>query len=351
MRSLSLQKRLAIIFAVGLALSILGMDFLVTEETTRGLQEEQETNDDIDTTAPEAVEAADNAEKVGKTDVMNVSNDLEVHENKIVFVDGSEEDRKKPIMHTFYEAIPSGCCGMTKEGHENLVDAWKRSWEDRGWETVILTEEDARKHPDFDMLEKKLLRLRVNAYNRRCYWRWLAMASAGGGWMSDYDVFPLTLNSELGLELEKDDTFKTYALHVPCLIHASAKEWNRILDLMIDLLPERNRGQNISDMYSLLNLDIEKGRSGMKWAHDVSPRIIYKRNKEGHQWINCEDGWRYLAVHLSHQECALSIKEDRYPEIDSFPSNGRAAVERRSEAGLRLMSDYKDKCMDNDSSQ
>lgn len=350
MRSLGLQKRVAIIFAVGMALTILGMDFLVTEETTRGLQEDQENNDTIDAKDSEAMEEADDVEKGGETDVINLSNDLEVHENENENVDGSREGRKKPIMHTFYEAIPSGCCGMTKEGHENLVDAWKRSWEERGWETVILTEEDARKHPDFDMLEKKLLRLRVNAYNRRCYWRWLAMASAGGGWMSDYDVFPLTLNSELGLELEKDDTFKTYANHVPCLIHASAQEWDRILHLMIDLLPERNHGQNISDMYSLLNLDIAKGRSGMKWVNDVSPRFIYKRNKEGHQWINCKDGWRNLAVHLSHHECALSIKEDRYPEIDSFPSSVRSAIERRSEAGLRLMSDYKDKCMDNDSS-
>lgn len=50
---------------------------------------------------------------------------------------------------------------------------------------------------------------------------------------------------------------------------------------MIDLLPEQNRGQDTSDMYSLLNLDIEKGRSGMKWAKDVFQILIYKRNKEG----------------------------------------------------------------------
>jgi len=120
---------------------------------------------------------------------------------------------------------------MTKEGHEDLLAAWKKSWEDRGWETVVLTEEDARQHPDFESINQKLQDLDVNAYNRRCYWRWLAIVTDGGGWMSDYDVFPLSLNGEMGLALEQSGTFTSYAHHVPCLIHASAKEWDRILHL------------------------------------------------------------------------------------------------------------------------
>ena len=90
MRSLGLQKRLAIIFAVGMALTILGIDFLVTEETTRGLQEDQENNNSIDAKDSEAMEDADDAGKGGETDEINLSNDLEVHENENV--DGGDSN-------------------------------------------------------------------------------------------------------------------------------------------------------------------------------------------------------------------------------------------------------------------
>uniref|UniRef100_A0A7S3VDH2 Glycosyltransferase family 32 protein n=1 Tax=Chaetoceros debilis TaxID=122233 RepID=A0A7S3VDH2_9STRA len=257
-------------------------------------------------------------------------------------------------MHTFYEAVPNGCCGMTKEGHKDLLAAWKKSWEDRGWETVVLTEEDARQHPDFESINQKLQDLDVNAYNRRCYWRWLAIVTDGGGWMSDYDVFPLSLNGEMGLALEQSGTFTSYAHHVPCLIHASAKEWDRILHIMIELLPNSPEEvyERVTDMYSLLNIDIEQGRSGMQWTSEVAPHFTYHRNEEGWQWMDCNFGWKHIAIHLSHHSCAEAFKTDHYPEIDDvdsdthgLPDNWQQAVQRRSEAALKVMDDYKEYCM------
>lgn len=79
---------------------------------------------------------------------------------------------------------------MTQEGHEQLLRAWEDAWRAVGWETRILTEMDARKHPEFDAMHDKLASLGVTDYNQRCFWRWLAMAvesdeDGGGGWMSD----------------------------------------------------------------------------------------------------------------------------------------------------------------------
>lgn len=91
-----------------------------------------------------------------------------------------------PVMNTFWEPVPGGCCGASEEGHNKLIAAWKSSWENRGWETRILTLDDAKRHPDFDKLEEILQQLDVNDYNRRCFYRWLAMSNVGGGWMSDY---------------------------------------------------------------------------------------------------------------------------------------------------------------------
>jgi len=277
MRSHRTSRKFVLTFAVSILL-IIGLDLFVPHNDIRGLkyaedsstQQEAidlivdyEASDNADTERDaDAERDADNerdadvdAEQDSDTGAVNAkdkdgeggdnyNNDHNIEiENEIVDIDedfivsvevSSEAAGKKnakPIMHTFYEAVPNGCCGMTKEGHEDLLAAWKKSWEDRGWETVVLTEEDARQHPDFESINQKLQDLDVNAYNRRCYWRWLAIVTDGGGWMSDYDVFPLSLNGEMGLALEQSGTFTSYAHHVPCLIHASAKEWDRILHL------------------------------------------------------------------------------------------------------------------------
>ena len=77
---------------------------------------------------------------------------------------------------------------MTQQGHENLLHAWEEAWQANGWETKILTEKDARKHPEFEIMKDKLLKVGVSEYNQRCFWRWLAMAvddDPNGGWMSD----------------------------------------------------------------------------------------------------------------------------------------------------------------------
>jgi len=80
--------------------------------------------------------------------------------------------------------------------------------------------EDAVKHPDFFYYYKRLLKLGVSEYNQRCFWRWMAMGALNGdcqngGWMSDYDTFPLNFNVEEAKEIEKKPGFKSYNKHTP----------------------------------------------------------------------------------------------------------------------------------------
>jgi len=334
-------------------LLIFGLDFFVTTDNDkRDLQGKERDN------KPES--ATDLAVVVDLEEVLDVvpmvgkkAAQVDATDHLVDVVDGNElvsietqKNGKKPIMHTFFEPVAKGCCGMSKLGHQKLVKAWEASWQARGWETKILTKKDAENHPDFHLLQNKLWEIGVDVYNQRCYWRWLAMVTVGGGWMSDYDVFPLGLDSEVGLEIEEDDTFKSFYYHVPCLLHASAKEYDRIIHLMIDMLPKKRGNEVISDMMSLRRVGQQKGRSGMIWSGDVSPQIIYKTNEEDHQWLDCKFGQTKLAVHLSHHECDMALKEGRYPEIEKMPKNLDQAVARRYDAALVLMTQYKHKCID-----
>lgn len=85
---------------------------------------------------------------------------------------------------------------VSPEGLENelrLITLWRNVWQTRGIETVVLSEFHARQHPyfsEYDAAISKLPTVNSVLYERACYLRWLALAQVGGGFISDYDVFP-----------------------------------------------------------------------------------------------------------------------------------------------------------------
>ena len=263
----------------------------------------------------------------------------------------SSDDR--PVMHTFYEGNAEGyCCGMLESGHLKLLEVWEKSWQDKGWATKVLTKEDAERHPDFSLLQEKLTKLQVDQYNQKCWWRWLSMASitdgaerGGGGWMSDYDTFPLELDAHKGrtLEQENNGQFTSYQDHVPSLIHASREEWDRVLHLMIDMLPERiNRFA--SDMNLLLQVRDELGddESGIKWQSMIENTFPYVKKSNGDLAVDCPRCRGELAVHLSHKGVMVAVRNDLYPEID----RKLGVINGRGTAAQVFMEEYNEQCQD-----
>merc|ERR1712176_1449090 len=60
----------------------------------------------------------------------------------------------RPLMFTFFEIINEK---RFKNEDGPLLKAWKEAWLDAGWEPVILTEDDAKLHPEYDEFISKLL--------------------------------------------------------------------------------------------------------------------------------------------------------------------------------------------------
>lgn len=257
--------------------------------------------------------------------------------------------RVKPVVHTFYEPDPMGyCCGMLEEGHQTLLSVWRKSWEDKGWDTVVLTKEDSMRNPLFPAFQEKLETLRLSAYNQKCYWRWLAMATVGGGWMTDYDTMPLELTAEMGgeLALKNEGRFTSYGSHVPCLMHGSREEWDRVIRLMMDLLPDKMDAR-ASDMKMFQKLqgiqakDPTTSNIGIIWRFRIVTAFPFKHDEDGALVTDCEHCKGKLAAHLSHKGTMDTFMNGLYPKE---VSETVGVINGRGNAAKIFIDDYKSRC-------
>ena len=141
----------------------------------------------------------------------------------------------RPVMHTYFERIPieHRFTDMSDEDDNELLDFWKKSWQEAGWEPVVLGLEDAQRHPRFNQYEQDLNNLRLDEFSRISFRRYLAMATTGG-WMCDYDVFPLRDFRSQGLGiLPYNGQFALYGIVSPALAVADAANWETILQTLL----------------------------------------------------------------------------------------------------------------------
>lgn len=91
-------------------------------------------------------------------------------------------------VYTYYMPVPELWPESTQW---DLLNIWRRSWERLGWEPVVLNEDFLRGSvADFDKIKAKIWALPTeygHNYEGACFLRWLAVAVAGGGLMTDYD--------------------------------------------------------------------------------------------------------------------------------------------------------------------
>jgi hypothetical protein len=95
---------------------------------------------------------------------------------------------RRPVMHTYFTALPADrqnmSASMSIHAHDSMIHVWEEAWREAGWHTRILTIDDAKQHPQYNFFDGYIQNFTTDHYNRACYYRWLAMAAVGGGWMS-----------------------------------------------------------------------------------------------------------------------------------------------------------------------
>lgn len=239
----------------------------------------------------------------------------------------------RPLMYTFYEPV---------KGTLTLLRAWETSWQDAGWDTRVLTMKDALPHPLFKHA-KTLTSNILDDFQKLNIYRWFAMSygvSEEGGWMSDYDVFPLHISPLEGLNLPNEGVFTSHEKIVPNLLSGSKEEWNRITALMLKTLEQVPA---FSDM-ELLRTVFEK------YGEDAAHIVPYKEDVRSAFYftaplqVDCAQYHDKLkAVHFSPASAVrallggfleehLKVKYGADFEFFVFDTNGTAVA--KNDAGL-----------------
>eukprot|EP00421_Protoceratium_reticulatum_P033921 CAMPEP_0168475628 /NCGR_PEP_ID=MMETSP0228-20121227/61461_1 /TAXON_ID=133427 /ORGANISM="Protoceratium reticulatum, Strain CCCM 535 (=CCMP 1889)" /LENGTH=152 /DNA_ID=CAMNT_0008491705 /DNA_START=121 /DNA_END=576 /DNA_ORIENTATION=+ len=129
---------------------------------------------------------------------------------------------------------------MNQDMEQEMLAFWKESWEKNGWETRVLGMSDAKAHPLYEELVAAQQReddgINPPGYELNCMVRHLAMASAGGGWHVDYDVFNFNFRASEQCEnaaLPNSGELTIYQNIVPAVMSGSASEYSRLGEFFI----------------------------------------------------------------------------------------------------------------------
>ena len=271
-----------------------------------------------------------------------------------IFMNDLYEQCKQPnpVMHTFWESVPGGCCGADELGHQQLIDAWEDAWHRNGWETKILTMEDVYNHPDYEEMTRLFENFDIAEYDKRCFYRWLAMGNqANGGWMSDYDLFPMHFTGDESyamLQRNGNERFTSYAHFAPALNYASRDEWNRLVKLLMEYMsPKVFNGPQLTDMYVFKQIvEAQSHKLGVIYGPDqFVSRLGFKvYDTDGHT-LNCEELKKQRAIHFSHYSTDVAFKEGRFP----IKREGEEPAQNRGLAAALFINDLDEQCNDSTS--
>ena len=163
-------------------------------------------------------------------------------------------------VYTYYKDVPS----LNKNGQIKLLECWSNNWADKGFDPVVMGENDAKLHPNFHAFTDRMgsfpmMNHNNPGYDMACFHRFMAMTQLGGGLMSDYDC----LNNHFKpCDIVVGEMTVYCPPHVPCLVSGSALEYERIIDLFMQFDPSMykewlhehsNGGTAVMDMLILAN--------------------------------------------------------------------------------------------------
>ncbi len=137
---------------------------------------------------------------------------------------------------TYYEDI-------NFKNQDEMVQLWKKSWEQQGFEAIILTLEDAKKSSYYEEFVTNIKRVHIDItgheirpYGLSCYLRWLAYSvqrDQESFLVSDYDL--INKNFKINEINESQDTISFMDRYCPCLCYGSSDQFLKFCKNIISI--------------------------------------------------------------------------------------------------------------------
>ena len=215
-----------------------------------------------------------------------------------------------------------------------LIDLWKISWSNHGYEPIVLNLEDAKRHPYFDTLNSEMRRIfkeitgrAISDYGMSCWFRWLAYATQPNEkfYVSDYDAINVNFsitepNDKLHL-MDNDCPF--LASGAPTQFENLCKAFVEASNQRIKILKQQANHYHDQEFFQFNFLPhTNDSAEYLRNRHNIL--MTRNRNKMGGEidpvenkifagpHIKYIENEKYGVVHVSHQNI-INVQE-KYPQ-------------------------------------
>lgn len=194
----------------------------------------------------------------------------------------------QPPVFTYYTPIHIMSDNWRPADQQKLISVWRRSWAARGWNPIVLGEDDAKRHPQYEELRAKFWSLPTpygHDFEGPCFMRWAAMSAVGGGMLTDYDCInytfaPREVDPNRMLVFENPDCPYTHM----GVVQGRKEHWEEMVQRMANWVPDQrdlNPAHNMfhcADAAFLVQCLDTKLREKPEWlerapGHTVFPNI------------------------------------------------------------------------------
>jgi len=224
-------------------------------------------------------------------------------------------------IYTYYQNI-------NHSSQNELIDLWKISWSRQGYEPIVLSLEDAKRHPYFETLNSEMRRIfneitgkQIGEYGMSCWFRWLAYATQEDEkfYVSDYDAinvnFPIT---------EPSNQLHLMDNACPFLASGTPKQFENLCKAFVEVSNER---------IDILKQQADHYHDQNFFIHNFMPQQndSYEQLRNEHGILMTRDRTKFgadinktlLVYHVSHHMTDVTIKTN-----ESYMSYGEQYKER-----------------------
>lgn len=210
-------------------------------------------------------------------------------------IDVSKQKNNKVIC--YYQKIGGDKFSLESE---QLIELWRKSWRNNGWEPIVLDEGYAKRHPDYHLVYLNNINSpfysNINKemwkYHRCCYMRLLAYCNYviknGTTLCADYDV----INYSFSYEKFKDIPDNSYLAAERCVVKMNKDGAKDIINALLKFQqhPDNNSSADVyvmeryTSVFSLFGFVKGKGSKYIKYVHSGD---AYKKSPLVHYHGGC----------------------------------------------------------------